>query len=246
MKTGTTKPNRLLRLDSSVYDQFAPASDHIHTVKSVGHHIKAHLGPIEHIVREKVQGKIQIDIQIIAPSPNRNHVTLITSGMSDQPMTTPINLHQYRFAELYMRVPASWTYDFSRPDSEAWPIDLLLKLARLPHQNKTWLGYGHSISFEDLAPCSNPAAFTGVLLASSLLEYERFQTLQASPGKRIHFYNVCPLHNDELELVQQIGPTYMEDLLISQGLTGAFDVHRQSVLASENPTNEEHRKEVIK
>jgi len=208
-------------------------------------HIEAHLGPIEHIVREKVQSKIQIDIQIVAPASNRNHFTLVTSGMSDQPMTTPINLHQYRFAELYMHVPSNWHYGSNHP-IVTWPIDLLLKLAQLPHTTASWLGYGHSISIDDLAPSSNPTAFTGVLLASSILEHECFQTLQASLGKRIHFYNVCPLLNDELELVQQTGPTYMEDLLISQGLTGAFDVHRQSVLAPENPTHEEHRKEVIK
>ena len=27
-----------------------------------------------------------------------------------------------------------WKYDFGRPDSEAWPIDLLLRLAQLPQK----------------------------------------------------------------------------------------------------------------
>ena len=155
MNTGTINPNRLLRLNPSVYDQFAPASDHVDTVKLVRRHIEAHLGPIEHIIREKVQGETQIDIQIVAPASNRNHVTLITSGMSDQPMTTPINLHQYRFAELYINLPPSWRFDSM---TNTWPIDLLLRLAQLPHTTVSWLGYGHSITFDNLAPCSNPTA----------------------------------------------------------------------------------------
>jgi hypothetical protein len=223
-------PNRLLRLDPSVYDQFASTCEHIDTVRRVTAHIEAHLGSVEHIYRGKIQGQPQIDILTIPPTSHRDSFTIVTAGMSDLPMTTPRNLHQYRFAELYMHMPATWNYD-----TAPWPIELLAELAQLPHKTASWLGYGHNTSLDDHGISSVPLPFTGALLASSLFQNEQFQTLQVSPGKRIYFYNVCPLQADELELVQRTGPTYLEDLLISQGLTGAVDVHRQSVLAPGNP-----------
>ncbi len=230
MNSGTTNSNHLLRLDPSVYDQFAPASDHIDTVQLVGRHIESHLGSVKHIVRYKNPAGFSTDIQIVPPTLGRNYYTLVSSGMSDKPMTTPANLHQYRYAELYMHMPDNWKHDPGEPNADLWPIDLMLKLAQLPHNTASWLGYGCCISFEELAsPTRN--AFTSVLLASSLYEHEQFQTLQASPSKRIHFYNVCPLYAEEQELVQLAGATYQEDLFILKGLTGAVDFDRKSVLS---------------
>lgn len=229
MTSGTHNPNRLLRLDPSVYDQFASTCEHIDTVRIVTSHIEAHMGSVEHIYRGKLQSQPQTDILTITPSSHRDSLTIVTAGMSDLPMTTPPNLHQYRLAELYMQMPATWN-----SESEPWPIELLSTLAQLPHRTGSWLAYGHSTAFDELGAGCVPRPFTGALLASSLLQDEQFQILQVSPCKRIHLYNVIPLHADELDLVRSTGPTYMEDLLISQGLTGAFDVHRQSVLPPVN------------
>ena len=228
MNSGTHSPSRLLRLDPSVYDQFAATCEHIDTVRTVTHHIAANLGSVRHILRGKIQEQPQIDILVVPPTPQRNYFTLATAGMSNQPMTTPTNLHQYRFAELYMHMPANWNYEI-----DPWPSELLVQLAQLPHKTNSWLGYGHHTSFDDLEAISAPSPFTGILLASSLFQREQFQTLQASPGKRIYFYNVCPLYADELKLAQQAGPTYIEDLFMAMKPIIPTDASRPSILNPE-------------
>jgi hypothetical protein len=71
-------------------------------------YIEEHIGTVSYVYHEIVSDKVHIDIHVVDPSEKRNSYTLITSGMSDQPMPAPSGREGYRYTELTLSLPASW------------------------------------------------------------------------------------------------------------------------------------------
>lgn len=92
-------------------------------------HIEEYLGPIATTFHELVSDQVHIDIHIIAPTPERDFYTLITSGMSDKPMTVPEGGEDFKYAELMICLPREW--DISEKGIENannyWPMEWLKK-----------------------------------------------------------------------------------------------------------------------
>src|ERR1019366_7903681 len=82
-----------------------------------------------------------VDIQVVLPTPERAFTTLITSGMSDRPMTTPKGQESRAYTELVLSLLQDWPLDEDslRDERFYWPIRLLKTLARFPHEYKTWI-----------------------------------------------------------------------------------------------------------
>lgn len=135
----------------------APHSDNLEAVEK---HITHHLGEPATVFHELVSTTVHIDIHIVPATAERPWVSLVTSGMSDLPMTVPEGMEEWKFAELMIRVPADWPLDQESFKNEAhyWPIRWLKQLARLPHEYQSWLCYGHSIPNGDPPSPSPPAA----------------------------------------------------------------------------------------
>ena len=51
---------------------------------------------------------VHIDVHWVQPTPKRPYHTLVTSGMSDKPMTVPAGAEHLRFAELMLCLPPEW------------------------------------------------------------------------------------------------------------------------------------------
>ena len=171
----------------------------VETAAAVLEHIRAHVGSVDTVFHELESDNIAIDIHHVPPTADRECHTLITLGMSDQPLPAGSGV---AYGELAMCLPADWPMDEEalEQDATAWPLEMLRALGKLP--------YVHGVAF-DFGLCTdnltlpfamaNDAGFTGVLLAPPVTTPDEFWCLQAPSGKVVDFFGVVMLYPQELE-----------------------------------------------
>lgn len=145
-----------------------------------------------------------IAIHVIPATDNRKSVTLFTTGMSKEPMRVPTETDNFRFAELFIQLPANWPTDHKALSNgqSSWPIHWLRSIAKYPHQNQTWLGGPVTIIAngdrpEPLGPGLN---FTSLLVMAD-------REFTSRDGRKVYLYRLTPLYTEEreLEIKQGIG-----------------------------------------
>src|SRR5439155_11079655 len=130
---------------------FEPAFGDPRVIEAISRHVGRYVGKVEHVFHEIVSDLVHVDVHLIPPQPNREFVTLVTSGMSDRPMTLPPGCDAPAYAELLLCLPPDWPLeqeDF-KDEAKFWPVRLLKFLARLPHEYDTWLSFGHTVPHGD-------------------------------------------------------------------------------------------------
>jgi len=160
-----------------------------------------HFGPVKpQSLVEIVPTGLPIAVHVVGPAEDRNHVTLFTTGMSAQPMTCPSGDEDFRFAELFIQLPADWRYEEISDPQLGWPIQWLRNLARHPHNRSTWLGGTATIvEMEDPPrPFAPNVPFTSMLLLSE----RRFTNSQ---GDTVQLYRLTPLYPEERDLAHRKG-----------------------------------------
>ncbi|MBX7222876.1 MAG: suppressor of fused domain protein [Blastocatellia bacterium] len=198
----------------------------------ISDHISRHLGPVEMVLHEIVSDLIHIDLHWVKPTPERNFHTLVTSGMSDRPMTVPPGAENFQFAELMVCLPPNWpvSQEAFTDEMNYWPIRWLKILARFPHEYGTWVGMGHSIPNGDppepLAPLAEMCCW---LLLPPLLAPMEFYQLQVNPHKSIHFYAIVPIFREEMELKLRSGTDALLDKFDEFEVTELIDLDRRNV-----------------
>jgi hypothetical protein len=207
----------------------APHSDNLDAVEN---HIRAHLGEPERVFHELISTTVHIDVHIVPATPERPWISLVTSGMSDLPMTVPEGAEDWRFAELMIRVPADWPLsqeDF-KDEANYWPVRWLKQLARLPHEYGSWLSYGHSIpNGNPPEPFAPGCPFTGVVLSPPWTGGEGFATLYLIDGTPVHFWSVVPLHPAEIDFKLKLGSEALFERLAAAGASDLVDLSRPAV-----------------
>jgi hypothetical protein len=87
-------------------------ADHI---EAISNHIEQHVvGPVHMVFHELGSPGVHVDVHHVAPSAGLPYNVLVTSGMSDKPMTVPDGAEEFRFAELFLVLPADWPLTESR------------------------------------------------------------------------------------------------------------------------------------
>jgi hypothetical protein len=208
-----------------------PAGGEEH-IEQISAHIEAHLGPVANVLHEIVSDIVHVDVHVVMPTGRQPCIRLVTSGMSDLPMTTPDNPDVPRFAELMITLPPDWQLSQASFEDEAWywPVRLLKSLARLPHRYGTWLGRGHTIPNGDPAePYARNVAFAGAIILPPLTAPDAFRTLQVGPDRRITFYSVLPLFPAEMDLKLRKGTDALLDLFDAKHVNDAVDPARRDV-----------------
>jgi hypothetical protein len=102
-------------------------------------HLSEHLGEPEQLsLREIIPGDPAIMIHLVRM---KNRIALVTEGMSSKPMTVPKGQEQYQYAELVIFLPKDWplTQRALAEPNHSWPVEWLRRIARYPHEKKTWL-----------------------------------------------------------------------------------------------------------
>jgi uncharacterized protein len=176
--------------------------------RAVLKHIEAQLGKPEPLaLREIMAGDPPIAIHVV---PLRNKLALVTVGMSARAMNVPEGGEAYRFAELVIYLPPKWplTEEALRDPTNFWPIQWLRRIARYPHENRTWLGGKAAViaNGEPPEPLSAGMEMTCLLVVA---EGGKFGRLNLPDGRQVLFYNVFPLYTEERDLEKAKGTGHL-------------------------------------
>lgn len=219
-------------------------------------HIEHYYGNFEFVFHEKVSPDIHVDICLIPPSEECNWYTLVTMGMGAHLMNVPNQLEEEQLerAELVICLPEYWKLDKEHLKDEKWywPIRLLKELARFPGENNTWLGWGHTVSYD------GPLSYTTELCASILINPPcgnvGGNTCTLPDGEEVNFYQVIPLYGDELEYKLKNGTQKLLDkmndniLLVNPhrlNVLNQIDIETNPIQSSEISISSVARQEVI-
>jgi len=172
------------------------------TIERIDAHIHQHIGKVSSVWHELVSDLVHVDVHWVQPTEQRPFHTLITSGMSDRPMSPPEGAEGFAYAELMVCLPRGWKLDEDslQDTRNYWPIQWLKYLARFPHEYETWLFDGHTVPNGDPAEPLDPSVnFIGWLLTFPSTVSEEFVELKVSAQKSIYFLAIVPLYPNEMD-----------------------------------------------
>lgn len=199
------------------------------TIERIEQHIERHVGKPEWVWHELISDLVHVDVHQVPPTPERPFYTLVTSGMSDRPMTTVPEAAAFRYAELVICLPAEWqmTQEAFQDERWYWPIRWMKILARFPHEYETWLGWGHTVpSGDPPEPYADNTRLCCMLLLSPVRCEDGFEQLPVDADKTVHFYSLIPLYREEMDFKLSKGTDALVDRLGQQGVTELLDVNR--------------------
>lgn len=200
-------------------------------IEAITGHIEKHIGPPATVFHELLSDLIHVDVHLVAPTAERNYYTLITSGMSDRPMSPPEGAEELRYAELVLCLPPDWplTDDAFNDEANYWPIRWLKTLARLPHEYNTWLWATHTVPNGDPAqPFADNTKLCCQLLLKPVLFPPAFHTLSINDQKTIHFLTVVPLYREEMNFKLSTGLDPLLARLDAVGVTELINIRRKN------------------
>lgn len=214
----------------SVHDGFVAAQGQRQEIaEAIDRHIEEHFGTVDFVYHEVGSHLVGVHVYVIAPTEARPFRTLITSGMSELPMTVPAGVSPY--AEVMLCLPADWPMGESYPSETApdWPIAVLKQVARLPHEYRTWIGEWHSIPNGDPAETYAPdVPFCGVVITPMLRTTAEARVITAPDGTEINLLAVIPLHRDEIAVKIEQGTDALIEVLDRGRVTELLDPGRPS------------------
>lgn len=190
-------------------------------------HIEKYFGKCDSVFHEVVSPDIHVDVNVIGPTKQRNHYTLITMGMGAHQMNIPAELKAEKIdrAELLITLPPDWKLN-DRDEKYYWPIRWLKILARFPIENNTWLGWGHSLS------CGGAFAentnLSEMLLTMPYYFGEKSASCQLPNKDIVRFFQLIPLYSNEMEYKTEHGAEALERLFPS-GFDMILDLDRKNL-----------------
>lgn len=199
-------------------------------IDRIADHVERHIGRVKMVYHELISDLVHVDIHMVEPTSERNYYTLVTSGMSDRPMTVPEGCEEFRFAELMISLPPDWPMgeEAWKDEKYYWPVRMLKFLARFPHGYDTWLGPMHTIpNGNPPAPFASDTKLCGAILLPGVTVPPGFHRLEA-PGKDILFHSVIPLHADEMDLKLKAGGEALFEGFDKHGVSEILDPSRPS------------------
>lgn len=199
----------------------------------IGAHIERTLGAIDGVLHDMTPGALRVHVYHVAADAGRPFQLLITSGMSSLPMTFPEDGYEaLRRAELLVMLPPDWNVR-AQEDVSTWPMQWLKILARLPHEQHTWLGCGHTITFSEDATATLPGTpFNSLLVLPPRTLPEDFVRLQTADGEVINFYALVPLYPAEFALKERNGLEALLARFNASHIMECVDLSRMDCAAS--------------
>ena len=185
------------------------------------------------------------DYYFIPPNPlsGHNFWIILTSGMSNQPMST--SLQEYQYCEFMMFLDSDqWNLnlncamgghpmipsyppaknDFRGDESLRWPLISLKKIMMYPHMNRTWVGHYHTLDMEG-QHCGN---YHGFLLKKSQIFPAEAELFHVN-GKHINLYVAIPVFQNEMNIAQKSGCEELISLFDKHNVNEITQLHREPV-----------------
>jgi len=185
------------------------------------------------VFHELVSPTIHLDVHVIPPTQDFELQRLVTSGIAEAPMTVPDGFRETPFAELTIALPREWmmSQEAFADERVYWPVRLLKRLGRLPHDHSTFLWYGHTIPNGDPPePYADGTELCCALIAYPLLAPREFNTLELGNGRSVRFLGVIPIYEDEMRFKLEKGSDALYDLFDEHEVTDLVDLNRSSVV----------------
>ena len=225
--------------NNAAHKKKAPMPTEVYTEEEldvVESHIEKHFGAYANVFHEIVSPDIHLDICIVDPTEERNYYMLVTLGMGAHRMNVPEELAEYKLerAELMIALPPDWKIH-ENDEEHYWPIRLLKSLARLPIEDSTWLGWGHTIS--NRAPYAENTKLTAALLVSPQRCGQDGDVCVLPGGDEVNFYQIIPLYRDELNYKCDRSAKELLNIFRERHISFVIDPERRSVLAPEDFTD---------
>lgn len=214
-----------------LYDDFVIAPrQRPEFAEAIDQHVSRYFGRVASVWHELASHLIGVHVYVVPPTDERPFHTIVTSGMSDRPMTMPAAHGVAPHAELMMCLPPEWPIDTDclNDDQAGWPLRMLKQVARLPHEYGTWIGEWHSVPHGE--PYAPGSPFTGVVVTPMLRAPEEARIIQIPGGPDVDLLAVVPLHPAELALKMEEGTDALIDALDRGGVTELLDPNRPSTV----------------
>ncbi|HKA02503.1 MAG TPA: suppressor of fused domain protein [Candidatus Solibacter sp.] len=214
----------LLRALGAVVGLPKGAASHL---PAISNHVDSILGEPKQHLHENYSPDIHVDLMHYAATADRGFQYLVTSGMSDRPMTDGGDPVEEPHMELVLALPSDWDISaegFKNP-AVFQPVKLMKQLARYPHANRTYFAKGHTVQIGD-EPLLQP--MEAVMLMPPLLVPELSEPLVLANGERIRFMGLYLLHEDELKLKLE-DVEQLVGFLAEHGIREMYDLKRASV-----------------
>jgi tetratricopeptide (TPR) repeat protein len=161
-------------------------------------HITKYFGEFKNVFHELVSPDIHVDISVVEPSPERNYYVLITMGMGAHRMKVPPELGHLERAELLICLPPDWNIQELKDENWYWPFRWLKIMARLPLEEDSWIGWGHTVP--NGGPFADNTRFTTMLLLNPGAFDEAAAECKMPGGGTVNFYQIIPIYEEEAEL----------------------------------------------
>jgi len=171
-------------------------------------------------------------IMVSPPGEDKDHCTLVTSGMRHRRMNVPLGEEEFAHAELCINLPADWPLTnviFEKPET-SWPIEWLLRIADYPEDNNTWLGGDIAIIHNENPPepIASGLGFTCMLLA----EGASLEPFTREDGAQVVFYTLYPIYTEEMEFEKTHDSRKLIEKFMDCGWTMVVDPDRPNVCVS--------------
>jgi hypothetical protein len=204
-------------------------SPHAHSSEAIEEHLLKYVGPPKIVWAELATPMIHVDVYLVEPTAEHDYYTLVTSGMSDKPMNSPHRHSQY--AEMMICLPPDWKIDRDgfKTSPHFWTVDWLKRLARLPHQYKTWFWESHTIpNGKPPRPYGPETGLCCALLSAPILFEKEFRTLEIRNDKIINFLSFIPIYKEEMQFKLDHGTDALYERFDKYNVTELLDVGRQN------------------
>ena len=186
------------------------------------------------LIKAIQQNPLPITVQVLLPTTDEPFYILHTAGMSAAPMKNTWDYDQQfnPYAELCFLLPADWPFSnagtIKIEEPAAWPLRLLMELARFPHIHQTLMEYGFAMpNSEDFKPFAVETALAAVLLIQ--LEGTMGE-MTAADGTVVPFYLPLLLYREELDMYRQDGiDQLVEEILRINGDSFLLRTNRPNV-----------------
>lgn len=197
-------------------------------MNAVEAHVETYFGEYEQVFHEIHSPDLHIDLLIIAPRPENDFYTIITLGAGAYQMEVPEGYDGPDRMELFINLPKDWNIQ-GKKEEDYWPLRWLKILARLPLEQETWLGWGHSVPAGQ--PLSENTQLNSVLLTHPTSFGEDAMMVNLSGGERVAFWQVVPLYEEELQYKLRNGTEALEEVF--DGFPTVVDITRSCAVGEE-------------
>ncbi|MFS1514347.1 suppressor of fused domain protein [Chengkuizengella sp. SCS-71B] len=193
-------------------------------------HVAKYFGSIKNTISETVPGsRVSVHIQIIPPTLNKDFITLVTTGMSDEPMDYSDKESVFKYAELLLKLPSSWIVeeDIMKDQNNYWPLGWLRKVAHIPHIYDGWLEEGVILpNGEPPQPFAPNTKLSCILVCRP--KESGLDNVHTKKGN-IHIYTLLPIYEEERNFALEKGHEYLLKRMSEKGISDVLDIHRVNV-----------------